>query len=173
FYALLPPFFAGFVLLPGGLGALLCLVIVCLVPQRRRQALMAAGLLLIIAGSLWAYRVNRALQSDLFEGSVGQLTDALSLAHGPLTPSHWMARGLQEAARGRLGEAGYRLALIWSNGLFVYVLATAVAARFYRRGYDRIVTGGSLKRRPGGAWLGRLPAGSVRYLRPPTLHPLI
>ena len=43
FYALLPLFFLGFVLLPGSLGGLVCLLMVNYVPQRRKQVL-GAGL---------------------------------------------------------------------------------------------------------------------------------
>jgi ABC-2 type transport system permease protein len=168
FFALLPLFFLGFILLPGGVGAILCLVIVCLVPQRRKQLLAAIGVAVLVVAAVWALRVQQAMQSDFFEGSAGQLTDALSFVHGPLTPSHWMARGLQDAARGHPAEAGYRLALVWSNGLFVYVLATWLARCLYRRGYDRMATGGSLGRRPGGLWLDRLLSTAVGFLDPQT-----
>src|SRR5262249_30219616 len=57
FYALLPLFFLGYVLLPGSLGALLCLLIVNYVPRRRKQVLgLALGTLGAGLG-VWAYRL--------------------------------------------------------------------------------------------------------------------
>jgi ABC-2 type transport system permease protein len=64
-----------------------------------------------------------------------------------------MTRGLQAAARGDLAEAAYPLALLWANGLMAYLAAALTARRLYRRGFNRIATGGSLRRRYGGAWL--------------------
>src|SRR5205085_5655197 len=85
-----------------------------------------------------------------------------------LFPSHWMSRGLQAAARGELGAALYPLALVWSNGLFLYLVAAWVSARLYRRAYNRLWTGGTLRRRYGGAWLDRLLSNSVAFLHPQT-----
>src|SRR5262249_42148069 len=40
FYVALPLFFLGFVLLPGSLGALLCLLLVTFLPRRRKQLVL-------------------------------------------------------------------------------------------------------------------------------------
>ena len=42
FFVLLPLFFLGFILLPGAVGGLACLLIVNFVPRRRKQVLAAA-----------------------------------------------------------------------------------------------------------------------------------
>jgi ABC-2 type transport system permease protein len=84
-------------------------------------------------------------------------------------PSHWMTRGLQAAARGDLAAAAYPLALLWANGLMAYVLAAAAAARFYRRGYNRLATGGAIRKRYGGAaWLDRAADRLLGFLDPQT-----
>src|SRR5258708_38837197 len=86
-------------------------------------------------------------------------------SEGPLVPSDWMTRGLQNAADGHVvttsrGDAGalYYLGLLWSSGLFFYLLTAALAGRLDRRCYNRLATGGSLRRRYGGhrldAWVG-------------------
>jgi len=79
-----------------------------------------------------------------------------------------MTRGLQATARQDLAGAGYYLALLWSNGLFFYVVTAWTAARLYRRGYNRVATGGSLRRRYGGAWLDRLLSAPLFFLDPQT-----
>lgn len=169
YYALLPLFVLGFVLVPGSVGALACLLIVNLMPRRPKQVVAAALVLLLAATLLWGYRMSRSLHEqewdrDLLQDLVGQIR----FVQGPLIPSHWMTRGLQAAARGELAEASYRLALVWANGLFLYVVVAGCAARLYRAGYNRVATGGSLRRRPGGAWLDRAVSSTMFFLNPQT-----
>jgi ABC-2 type transport system permease protein len=99
---------------------------------------------------------------------VQQMIGQVAFAQGPLVPSHWVARGLQAAARDSPGEAAYYLALVWSNGLFLYVVTAWTARRLYRRGYNRRATGGDLRRRFGGRWLDALLSGLVGFLDPQT-----
>jgi ABC-2 type transport system permease protein len=71
-------------------------------------------------------------------------------------PSHWISWGVIRAARGETGPTLYYLALVWSNGLFLYLLTAWVARRLYRRGFNRLATGGDLRKRWGGHWLDSL-----------------
>jgi len=169
FYALLPLYFLGFVLLPGSVGALACLVIVCLVPQKRTQVL-AALILAVLGGVGFAiWRVNQAMYLDFLNRDLTQqLYEQIGFTRGPLMPSYWMRRGLMAAARGNLDEALYRLALVWSNGLFLYLVTAWAARQFYRHAYDRIATGGTLRKRYGGGWLDRGVAALLGFLDPQT-----
>jgi ABC-2 type transport system permease protein len=169
FYALLPLFFFGFVLLPGSLGALFCLLIVNLVPHRRKQVLGLACALLTVALVFWFYRLSVAARKAMADPDAVQgIFGHLMFAKGPLLPSHWMAQGLAAAARGDAAEAAYPLALVWSNGLFLYVVAAWTARRLYRRGFNRLATGGTLRRRYGGAWLDHAFAGTLAFLHAQT-----
>ena len=169
YYGFLVLFFVGFVLLPGSLGALSCLLIVNCLPRHYRQVLVGVAIALAAAVGLWVYTIKpsswgEALNRDFVQRLVGHL----SVAQGPLSPNHWLSRGLQAAARGEADKAWYYLALVWSNGLFLYVLTAWAAARLYRRGFNRIATGGSLRRRYGGNWLDRALAALVAFLDPQT-----
>jgi ABC-2 type transport system permease protein len=169
YYLFLLLFLLGFVLLPGALGAMICLVVVNCLPRHYRHVLILIGLLLLAAASLWLYRLspsnwNEFLNRDFVQRLLGQF----ALAQGPLSPNHWLSRGLQSAARGQAGQAGYYLALVWSNGLFVYLLTAWLATRLYRRAYNRIATGGTLRRRYGGTWLDRVLTALVAFLDPQT-----
>jgi ABC-2 type transport system permease protein len=62
----------------------------------------------------------------------------------------------------------YYLAVVCGNGLFVYVLTAWAAGRLYRRGYNCVATGGSLRRRYGGAWLDRGLSRLLGFLDPQT-----
>ena len=169
FYLFLPLFFLGFVLLPGSLGALFCLLIVSYVPRQRKQVLLVCALLLVVICSAWVYRLSRSARAamvnpDALQRFLGRLT----FAQGPLLPSHWMVRGLEAAARGDIAGAVYPLALVWSNGLFLYVLAAWTARRFYRHSYNRLWTGGTLRRRYGGHWLDHALTTTISFLHPQT-----
>src|SRR5262249_51168490 len=124
----------------------------------------------------WAYRSSVILDTHNDNRElVNKLLGGLSVGDAPFAPSHWMTRGVQAAAQGHLlgtplGDAGalYYLALIWSNGLFFYLLTTWAASRLYRRGYNRLATGGSLRKRYGGLWLDKLLDRLVGFLDPQT-----
>src|SRR5205814_10724292 len=52
-------------------------------------------------------------------------------------------------------DSAYYLTLLWSNGLFLYTVTAWAAHHLYRRGYNRVTTGGTLRRRYGGHWFDR------------------
>ena len=173
FYALLPLFILGFVLLAGSAGALCCLLIVNFLPRQRKQAAAAALLLvLLVLAVLGARAIVSIRTGDWNSKLMHELVGQVDFVEGPLLPTHWMTRGLQAAARGDLGETSYRLALVWSNGLFLYLLTAAAAALLYRRGFDRIAAGGSLRRRYGGAWMDR-PLNALLFFLDPQTRMLI
>jgi ABC-2 type transport system permease protein len=165
YYLFLPLFFLGFVLLPGSLGALLCLLVVNYLPRRPRQVLAAAVCLVIGFFGVWIYSLKPANWTDAFNRDfVQRLVGQFLIVQGPLSPNHWLSRGLQASARGDLKTLLYYLALVWSNGLFLFVIITWAASRLYRRGYNRIATGGMLRRRYGGAWMDRTLTSLVAFL---------
>jgi len=174
FYALLPLFVLGFVLLPGSIGALLCLVIVNSLPRRRKQVLVLGAVAVLAGAGFFIAQALLALSNEhINRNFVQQFTGQLQFAQGTLVPSHWMTRGLQAAARGDRGEALFRLALVWSNGLFLYVLTAWTARRLYRRGYNRIATGAAIRKRYGGAWLDRALNAVLWFLDPQTRHLIV
>src|SRR5262249_37109256 len=127
--------------------------------------LAAAATVIFVAFVLWAYGMSRAAwRTSMSREWLLRLLDQLTLTQGPLVPSHWMARGLQEAAPRHLNEALRNRVLFWSNGLFLYVLTAWASSRLYRRGYNRVATGGTLRRRYGGSWLDRVIGGMVAFL---------
>jgi ABC-2 type transport system permease protein len=165
FYLLLPVFFFGFVLLPGGAGALFCLLFVNFFPQRRKQALIA--ILLVLAGltGYWLYRTLSAAKAGFAERDKLQgLFDMFTIGQGDLSPSDWMSRGLLALGRGELSAALMPMALIWANGLMLYVVSAYAAKRLYRRGFNRMATGGDLRKQYGGSWVDRVVELLVFYL---------
>src|SRR6266478_2794615 len=143
YYLFILLFFVGFVLIPGSLGALGCLLLVSFFPRRRKQVLTAVLVLIVVGMGFWLLSLRPAnLDEALNRDFVERLLAQFSFAQGPLSPNHWMTRGLQSAARGQLGRTFYYLLLVGSNGMFLYVLTTWTAGRLYRRAYNRVATGG-------------------------------
>lgn len=156
FFAVLPLFFLGFVLLPGSLGAVACLCLVRFFPRNRKQILLGAIGLSTIVLAFWLARRLPSMR-ELFGSRdwVDQLLDEISLVRGPFVPAHWIADGLQSAARGEIGNMFFRLALVWSNGLFVYVVTAWLAGKLYRQAFNRVASGNSLGRDFTEGWVSR------------------
>jgi ABC-2 type transport system permease protein len=149
FYVLLPLYFLGFVMLPGSLGALAALLIVNFVPQQRKQIL---ALLLAVLGIVliaWLYRLVHATSPEMWRDetreAVNRLLSYFHFTRNPLAPSHWVSLGLRRVLRGEIGVSLYYLALVWANGLFLYLVAAAASGWLYRRGYNRLKSGGDFQ----------------------------
>jgi ABC-2 type transport system permease protein len=170
YYPLLPMYFLGFVLLPGSLGALVCLLLVNWLPRRRRQVLWLTLMLLLAGLVLWGYRrlAPHVGSGILDRDAINQLFGEFSLLRNPLLPNHWVSQGLLAAAVGELGDALYYLTLIWGNGLFLYVVTAWTAGKLYRSGFNRMASGGTLRRRYGGGWLDHGLSRLLGFLDPQT-----
>jgi ABC-2 type transport system permease protein len=157
-------------LIPGSIGALACLVIVNILPRHRRHFLIGVGVLGFVAFVVWG--IFWARQSrDLGIGSrtwFESLLSELGILGGRLIPFHWMSRGIKYAALRRPDLMAYNLGLVWSYGLFFYLLTVWIARKLYRRGFNRLASGGSLRRRYGGHWLDRVLTKSLFFLDPQT-----
>ncbi len=158
YYPVLPLFFLGFLLIPGSIGGLACLLIVNVLPRHRRHFLVGVSFLGFIIFVTWLVlwvRQTRELGGDArlwFESFLSEL----SILRGRLLPFHWMSRGIQYAARNRPDQMAYNLGLVWSYGLFFYLVTVWIARKLYRRGFNRLASGGTLRRRYGGHWLDRI-----------------
>lgn len=169
FYGFLLAFFLGYVLLPGSVGAILCLLLVNFVPRRRKEMLAAAALGLALIAGLWIWQTARsARRTNWNREAVHQLLGRFTFARGVMLPNHWVATGLRAAGRGDVAEAGKYLAYVWSNGLFFYLLAGTAAVPLYRRGFNRLATGGEGRRRWGGLWMDRLLNRFLPFVDPRT-----
>jgi len=170
FYAMLPLFLLGYVLLPGSISAMLCLLLVRYMPRNRKQFLLLLSLALVLLAGVWLYRVGQAARKSLVTSGreIDDLIGQFDLARGSATPSHWMTRGLMAAAREDLVGALAPLALVWSNGLLMFVIAAWTARRLYRSAFDRQAGGGRGKRVYGSSGLDRVMEWLVFYLDKPT-----
>jgi ABC-2 type transport system permease protein len=169
FYLLLPAYFLGFALLPGSAGAFACLIMVNYLPRKPKHIAIGAVALVVLVAGLWGYRVSQAARDAIAApDSLQRLFGYFTFSRSALLPSHWMTRGLLDAAKGEFRPAAARLALIWSQGLFAYLVVAWTARHLYRRGFNRLATGDTLRKRYGGHWLDRLLEHAVGFLHPQT-----
>lgn len=149
YYALLLPYLLGFVILPGAVSSILCLLLVRFLPRNRKQAIGLLVTVLVLVVGTWAGRAALAARTSLKKGmkkdEVTGLLGQFSLTQSPVMPSHWMTTGLMAAANGNAAGAVLPLAMIWSNGLMAYLLAAFTAGRVYRPAFDRIAGSGRAK----------------------------
>jgi ABC-2 type transport system permease protein len=171
FYALIPLFLFGFVLLPGAVSATVCLLLVRFLPKNRKQAfgLLILGLVLVLG--VWLVRAGlQARETFISGGKKDDVTDLLGqfqLTQSGWMPSHWMTTGLLAAGNDRPADAILPLALLWSNGLVAYLVAAGVAARTYRVAFDRVSGTGRAKKRYRANALDGVMEGLVFYLSKP------
>lgn len=170
FYAVLPLFFLGFVLIPCSLGALIPLVLANIVPRRRRTLFWLLGFALAALLLFFGYRMVAYVSVDPV-GSRGWFSNILGLISNLssfLVPSHWIAAGLKAAALDDTVPTLYYLTLVWSNGLMLYVATTWIGGKLYRRGFNLHSTGGDIRKRYGGLWLDRALDRLLFFLDPQT-----
>lgn len=175
FYLLFPLYLFGFLLMPGAVGSMVCLLVVTYFARHRKLVL---GLLLAVFGTLlviWAGSVAQGAQMDrVSDAWLRKLIDHLRpTRHSP--PASWMTDGLLAASQIKgtpldwwqwfqtgdgdlqpLVDAVYYLLLVWSYGLVFYVAAATVAQKLYRRAFDQVASGGGRKRKHKASWSDRV-----------------
>ncbi|MFN9367494.1 MAG: putative ABC transporter permease subunit [Planctomycetia bacterium] len=182
YYVMLPVFMLSFVTIPTVIGGIACMVLVAWLPRLRVHALTAA-LVACCAAAIWlgwsfagpdAVRAATSLPNAWFERAFSRL----AFAEQKLLPSWWLSSGLVEAAVGSRGgpraaaavrEAGWFLALLVANALFLHMLAGRLAGLVYRRGYSGLASAPARRRRRRGSLfdeaLTRMGSARTRPLR--------
>src|SRR5262249_2811923 len=157
YFALFVPYLVGFLLLPGAVGAWACLLIVHFLPRRRKEVLILLVMLVIGAFVLWAASVaSGAGVEGVSEAWLRKLIRSMEPAQLPMLPSLWMTRGLIAGANGEFADAIFYLLLIWSNGLFFYLLSAWTARCVYRSAFSIVSSSGGAKRKFGLHWSDHL-----------------
>ncbi len=169
YYLMFIPYLLAFLLLPGSIGGLAMILIVNYFPRRLKQALallLAAGVTVL---AWYGFSIAVGAERDrVSEAWVRKLVDHLRPGALPFLPSLWMTRGLMAGAAGKMGESVFYLLLLWSNGLFFYLIAAWTAKRLFRRAFDKVASAGGPKRRFGVAWPERFLDRLLRWTDPRT-----
>lgn len=173
YFVLFPLYLAGYLLLPGSVGALVCLLVMTFLTRHRKVAL--AVLLTLAALLVLGWAASLAVSGRPETAGDGQkwvrsLIDHLQpTRHSP--PASWMTNGLLAATRltsqpldwwaawqaggtdfEEMVDAVYYLLLIWSYGLAFHLFTTWVAGRVYRRAFDETASSGDRRRKYRAGW---------------------
>jgi ABC-2 type transport system permease protein len=147
YYALLVPFMLAFVLIPAGLGAIACLLVVRLLPTVRIHALVILGGFALAVGLFFAWHVFAYQNRNLMTMSWFQdVLTRLEFSEQRMLPSWWLSTGLLEAAHPARDNSGrsswveclYFLGVLSSNALLLQLILAALAKRHFRLAYSEL-----------------------------------
>ena len=145
-------------------------MLVNFVPRHRKHVLGIAVALVLVFMAWWGLHMLRQAEQiqfgtrAWFDNVVGEVT----AVRQRLVPVQWISLGLVAAAAAELDNMMYYLALVWSNGLMLYLGTVWLARKLFRRGFNRVATGGTLRKRYGGVWLDNALSRLFFFLDPQT-----
>lgn len=137
YYAMLIPFVLSFVLIPAGIGSVLCLIVARLMPRVRMHLLVGMGAAVAAAGAIFLWRFVAFQSQNMMTLSWFQdVLARLEFCEQRLLPSWWLSSGLLEAAhpltemegRPAWQESLLFLAVLASNALLLHVVLGWAAA---------------------------------------------
>jgi ABC-2 type transport system permease protein len=165
YYALLVPIVVVFVYIPGGLGAIICLLFVNWLPRVRVHAFTLTVLVLVGAAGWLAWSMLTDVEYNLMTPRWFQeMSDRLRFTEQRLLPSWWLSAGLLEASRTTVVvDETYRprsqsllfFLLLLANALFVHLVAAWLAGKLYRVSYSRVASEYTASRKTAVWWMDR------------------
>lgn len=139
-------FFLAFAVLPGSLGALICLLIARFLPRTRKHVFTAVGIAVVATVGWLAWKLWLRFQIDsLGKAWLTSLVEQTTSFDVILLPSHWITKGLLAASfddpQGP-ADALFQLALLATNSGLCYLVTAFAFRKMYRTAYDRVYTEG-------------------------------
>jgi len=164
YYLMMIPFVFSFVYIPAAIGAVICMLIIYIMPGKRRLIVCTAGGLLL-AGSYWlVWSLLKGPESNLLTpGWFQEMLGRLQFTERRLLPSWWLSSGVLEAGRNSWSESLMFLALMFSNALFFRQLALFTAVRIYRKAYSSLSGKAAKTRRGQTALIDRMLLTATRF----------
>jgi ABC-2 type transport system permease protein len=164
YYLMMFPYVFSFVYIPAAIGGTICLLIIYIMPRKRRLVVSIIGGLTLVAGYWMVWSLMRGPESNLLTPTWFQeMLGRLQFTERRLLPSWWLSSGLLEAGRDAWSESLMFLALMFSNALFFRQLALFTAGRIYRKAYSSL-SGNTGKSRPvGTALVDRMLLTATRF----------
>jgi ABC-2 type transport system permease protein len=128
-----------FLLIPGGIGVMISMSLVNLVPAKRAKGALVVLFILFLAALYLFFRFlqpEKLINPEKFSELVDYLA-MMKLPTSPFLPSHWATRSLFPLLKGRFEDSMFYFLLLLSTG-FMSVLAGSWICRFlYYRGWSR------------------------------------
>lgn len=172
YFALLIPFMFGFVLVPTGLGAVCCLLLVRWFPRVPRRWLGTAtaivGMTLLVAIVYFAAAPARDLLTPKW---LQDMLARLRFSEHRLLPNWWLSTGMLTAAHHGQADAksGWSdclglLGVLWANALLLQIVLSATAKRIFRSSYHRVYGISSSRTATRKHWMDVAARGGLAFL---------
>jgi ABC-2 type transport system permease protein len=128
-----------FLLIPGGVGVMISMSLVNLVPARRAKGVLVVLFVLFLAGLYLFFRFlqpEKLVNPEKFSELVDYLA-MMRLPTSPFLPSHWATRSLFPLLKGRFDDSMFYFLLLVSTGLMSVLAGSWVCRLLYYRGWSR------------------------------------
>jgi len=128
-----------FLLIPGGVGVMVSISLVNLVPAKRARGVMVILFILLIAGLYLFFRFlqpEKLVNPERFSELVDYLA-MMRLPTSPFLPSHWATRSLFPLLKGRFEDSAFYFLLLLSTGLMSVLTGSWICRFLYHRGWSR------------------------------------
>ncbi|MFV1964216.1 MAG: hypothetical protein ACC628_02245 [Pirellulaceae bacterium] len=164
YYLMLLPFIVSFVLVPAGLGSIVCLVIIRLIPAVRVRAMVAIAVVLLAVGGVCGWQVLAYRNRDMMTMAWFQdVLARLQFSEQRLLPSWWLSTGLLEAAHpvelpdGRPAwlDSTLFLAVLGSNAWMIQICLGKLGGGVLRASVSGLQGLGRTRRRKKVGWFDR------------------
>jgi ABC-2 type transport system permease protein len=136
FYLGAGAFLAVYMFIPAALGALVAMLVTVYIPRTRRALVIGGSaaailVLLVVVSRLLAvkggHNVDLKLAIEIFE--------SISFSRNPLLPSYWVSKGVITLADQKPAAAGFFLAVIAVNVVFLMSVTYVVSGHLMMRGW--------------------------------------
>jgi ABC-2 type transport system permease protein len=139
YYLWLAVILSVFLLIPGGIGVMITLSLVNLVPAKRAKGALVILFVLLLAALYLFFRFlqpERLVNPERFSELVDYLA-MLRLPTSPFLPSHWATRSIFPLLKGRFDDSMFFFLLLLSTGLMSVLAGSWVCRFLYYRGWSR------------------------------------
>ncbi len=128
-----------FLLIPGGIGVMISMSLVNLVPAKRAKGVLVVLFILFLAGLYLFFRFlqpEKLVNPEKFSELVDYLA-MMKLPTSPFLPSHWATRSLFPLLKGRFEDSMFYFLLLLSTGLMSVLAGSWICRFLYYRGWSR------------------------------------
>lgn len=162
-------FFASFIFIPAGLGAVIAVGIATFLPGRRRRILGILGgiavlTILILLGRVLELKGILPSYSALW---VKGIMDRFAFTQNPLLPSQWVTRGVLALRESDYRAAGFYFLTVVANGAFLTWLGAVMCRRWYMQGWSLSQSQGGGRKVALHPWQDRWLSPVLSFLRGP------
>jgi ABC-2 type transport system permease protein len=128
-----------FLLIPGGIGVMISMSLVNLVPAKRAKGTLVVLFVVLLAALYLFFRFlqpEKLVNPERFSELVDYLA-MMRLPTSPFLPSHWATRSLFPLLKGRFEDSMFYFLLLLSTGLMSVLVGSWTCRLLYYRGWSR------------------------------------